>query len=350
MRSDVNPRASIVCAAALIAQTVFTSVPAAEAAPLYRIVKTIPLGAPERWDYASFDAARDRVYVAHGDRLTVVDAAKGTVIGQVGTFPGGTHGSAAVGSTGYTDDGKAGIAAAFDATTLGVLKQIPAAADADGIVYDPASRHVFVINGDSGSITVIDPHSNNAIATIKIGAGLEAAESDGKGKLFVDGAEQHDLIVIDTRTNAVLAHYPMPGCVRPHGIAVDGETRRVFVTCVNKAMIVVDADKGTNLASLPIGASSDGAAFDPNRKLALSSNGDGTLTVVKEVDATHFVKLGDVTTAPSARTIAIDPETGRVFLPAATIAKTEPPATPGGRPHVTFVPRSLKLLVLEPRI
>jgi YVTN family beta-propeller protein len=339
-----------VCAGALVVQTVFAVIPAADAAPLYRILKTIPLGAPDRWDYATFDAARNRVYVAHDDRLTVVDAAKGTVVGQVGIFPGGTHGSAAVGSTGYTDDGKAGIAAAFDATTLHVLKQLPAAPDADGIVYDSASGHVFVINGDSGSITVIDPQSNSAIAAIKIGAGLEAAVADGKGKLFVDGADQHDLIAIDTRTNAVLAHYPMPGCVRPHGIAVDGETRRVFVTCINKVMTVVDADKGTNLASLPIGAGSDGAAFDPKRKLALSSNGDGTLSVIKEVDATHFVKLGDVATAPSARTIGIDPATGRVFLPAATIAKTEPPSTPGGRPHVTFVPGSLKLLVLEPTI
>jgi YVTN family beta-propeller protein len=350
MGFDMNGRALIVCAVMGAAQLISASLSAAEAAPLYRIVKTIPLGAPERWDYASFDAPRNRVYVAHGDRLAVVDAAKDTVVGQVGTFPGGTHGSAAVGSTAYTDDGRAGIAAAFDPASLRVLKQIPAAPDADGIIYDPASRHVFVINGDSGSITVIDPQSNSAIVTIKIGARLEAAEVDGKGKLFVDGVEQHDLIAIDTRTNAVLAHYPMPGCLRPHGIAVDGETRRVFVTCVNKAMIVVDADKGTNLASLPIGTSSDGAAFDPKRRLALSANGEGTLSVVKEVDANHFVKLGDVPTQRSARTIAIDPATGRVFLPTATIAKTEPPATPGGRPHVTYVPGSLKLLVFEPAI
>jgi DNA-binding beta-propeller fold protein YncE len=131
---------------------------------------------------------------------------------------------------------------------------------------------------------------------------------------------------------------------------VDAEARRVFATCINKLMVVIDADKGTNIAQLPIGASSDGAAFDPKRKLALSSNGDGTLTVVKEVDANHFVKLGDVPTLRSARTIAVDPATGRVFLPAATIAKTEPPPIPGGRPHVTYAAGSLKLLVLEPRI
>lgn len=337
-----------VCAAALVAQMfLFT---AAQSAPLYRVVNAIPLGAPERWDYATFDAARNRVYVAHGDHLAVVDAARGVLVGQVGPFPGGTHGSATAGAFAYTDDGEAGTAAAFDPVSLRVMKQIPAAADADGIVSDPASGHLFVINGDSGSITVIDPKRNTAVATIKIGAGLEAAIPDGKGKLFVDGVEQHDVVAVDTRTNAVLAHYPMPGCARPHGIAMDSETRRVFVTCVNKAMIVVDADKGTNLASLPIGASSDGAAFDPKRKLALSSNGEGTLSVIKEVDANHFVKLGDVPTQRSARTIAIDPATGRVFLPAAIISKIESPTTPGGRPHVTFVPGSLKLLVLEPTI
>lgn len=342
----------ILLAAALLTQAVSTSTQAAKATPLYRLAKTIPLGAPERWDYATFDPSSNRVYVAHGDHLTAVDVGKDIVVGQVGTFPGGTHGVAVADGAhiAYTDDGNAGIAAAFDPTTLRVLKQIQAAPDADGVVYDPASRHVFVIEGDSGSITVIDPQTNSAEATINIGAALEAADVDGKGKLFVDGVENHDLIAIDTKTHAVLAHYAMAGCLRPHGIAVDAEMRRVFVTCINKVMIVVDADKGSNLASVPIGASSDGAAFDPRRKLALSSNGDGTLTVVKEVDASHFVRLGDVATVRSARTIAIDPGTGRVFLPAADVAKIEPPDTPGGRPHVTYVPGSLRLLVLEPTI
>jgi DNA-binding beta-propeller fold protein YncE len=291
---------------------------AAEATPLYKIVASIPLGSPERWDYATYDAASKRVYVAHGDHLTVVDAAKNAVAGQVGTFPGGTHGSAVAEGThvAYTDDGKAGIAAAFDPTTLRVVKQIPAAPDADGIVYDSASRHVFVIDGDSGVITVIDPQANATITTIK--------------------------------TNTVIAHYPLTGCERPHGIAVDADSRRVFVTCINKVMVVVDADKGANLASLPIGASSDGAAFDPRRKYALSSNGEGTLSVIKEVDANHFVKLGDVPTQRSARTIAIDPASGRIYLPAADIAKVEPPDAPGRRPRTPYVANSLKLLVLEP--
>ena len=148
---------------------------------------------------------------------------------------------------------------------------------------------------------------------------------------------------------SVLARYPMPGCERPHGIAIDAETRRVFSTCVNKEMVVVDADNGKIVATLPIGQGSDGAAFDAERKLALSSNADGTLTVVKEKSADDFAVIGHVATLKSARTIAIDEKTGRVFLPAADIAKIEPPATEGGRPRVTFVSGSTKLLVFAPR-
>lgn len=317
----------------------------------YKIAQTISLGAGERWDYVSYDPVDNRVYVAHGDHVSVVDAAKNAVIGQIATFPGGTHGIAVAhaGHIGYTDDGKSGEVGAFDLKSFKVETRLHADTDADGIVFDEHSGHIFVINGDSGTITVIDPKTNAAIDTIKIGAGLEAADIDGKGKLFVDGAENHDIIVIDTKTNAVAAHYPMPGCVRPHGIAVDAQARRVFATCINKVMVVVDADKGTLVATLPIGAGSDGAVFDPVRKWAISANGEGTISVIAEKDADHFESLGEIPTARSARTIAIDPASGRLFLPAADVDKVDPPSTPGGRPRTTYKAGSLKLLVLAPQ-
>jgi len=340
-----------IAAAATIAFASAISVaPAAEPAQAYKMVKTIALGPGERWDYATFDPSSGRVYVAHGDHVTVVDAGTGTALGEIGPLAGGTHGIATApeAGLGYTDDGKAGIAAAFDLKTLKIVKQIPAAADADGIVRDSVTGHIFVINGDSGSITVIDPKANAAVTTIDVGAPLEAAVPDGKGKLFVLEVDAHMVAAIDTKTNAVIARYPMPGCERPHGIAVDAETRRVFATCVNKVMTVVDADKGTIVATLPIGIGSDGAAFDPRRKLAISSNGEGTLSVIQEKDADHFVALPDVPTQRGARTIAIDPATGRLFLPTADVAKIDPPTEAGGRPHVTYVPGSMKLLVFQP--
>jgi YVTN family beta-propeller protein len=140
------------------------------------MTKTVALGPGERWDYVIFDPSAKRVYVAHGDHVTVVDETKSKVIGQIGTFPGGTHGIAISTETkqGYTDDGKAGIAIAFDLGSLKPLKQISAAAGADGIIYEPVTRHVYVISGDSDSLTVIDPATNAAGATINVGAGLEA--------------------------------------------------------------------------------------------------------------------------------------------------------------------------------
>ena len=326
------------------------AIAADRAATSYRMTKTVALGAGERWDYVVFDASAKRVYVAHGDHVTVVDERKGEVIGQIGTFPGGTHGIAISTGTnrGYTDDGKAGTAIAFDLGSLKVLKRIPAAPHADGMIYEPVTRHVYVINGDSGSLTVIDPDTNSAIATIDVGAGLEAGAVDGKGALFVDGADDHDIVRIDARTNEVVAHWAMPECERPHGLAIDPATRRLFATCANNVLVVVDADNGANIATVPIGSSSDGAAFDQARKLIFSSNGDGTLSVILEKDARTFVPAETIKTVPSARTMTIDPETGRLFLVAADIAKIDPPATAGGRPRVTYVPNSLKLLYFDP--
>ncbi len=322
---------------------------AVAAEPMYVLERTIPLGAGERWDYVTYDRNADRAYVAHGDHVTVVDVAKGAVVGDIGTFPGGTHGIgiAAGAGVGFTDDGKAGSIAPFDLKSLKTGKVLKGSEDADGIVFDSSSGHVFVINGDSGSITVVDPASRAIVATVTVDSGLEAGAADGKGRLFVDGVVQHDIVVVDTKTNKVIAHYPMAGCERPHGIAVDAAARRVFATCVNKIMIVVDADTGKTIASLPIGSGSDGAVFDPVRKRALSSNGEGSITVIEEKDADHFVSLGDVATAKSARTIAIDTTTGRLFLPAADIEKMGP-ADANGRARPIYKAGSLKLLVYAP--
>jgi YVTN family beta-propeller protein len=332
--------------AALLATPAFAD----STSPPYKQVKAVALGAPDKWDYVVFDPASHRVYVAHGSEVSVVDGTSGAIVGTIGTFPGGTHGIGIVQANGhgYTDDGKAGVASSFDLKTLKPLKATPTAPDADGIGFDPASGHVFVINGDSGSITVVDPKTDTAVTTIKVGGGLEFGMPDGKGKFYVDGAENKEMIRIDTKTNTIDARWPMPACEKPHGLALDVEGRRVFASCVNGVMLALDADTGKQVASLPIGQYTDFAMFDPVRKRVFSSNGDGTLSVYHEKDANNFEPLPTVVTARSARTMGLDPMTGRVYLAAADIAKIDPPETPGGRPHVTFVPGSLKLLFFDP--
>jgi len=322
----------------------------ASAAPPYALTKTVPLGAPDRWDYLAFDASSHRVYVSHGPVVSVVDAGSGAIVGTIGTFPGGTHGIGIVTAAGrgYTDDGKAGTAISFDPTTLKTEKTTAAAPDADGISYDSASRHIFVIDGDSGSITVINPTTDSAVTTINVGGGLEFGAADGAGKFYVNGAEKGEIVRIDTKSNRVDARWPVPSCTKPHGLAIDAKERRVFVSCVNGVMLVLDADSGKQVANLPIGKYTDAAAFDPVRKRVFSSNGDGTLSIYEEKDANTFEPLETVKTQPSARTMAIDPESGRLYLTAMKITKIDPPAEPGGRPHVTFAPGSLALLVFDP--
>jgi YVTN family beta-propeller protein len=338
---------------AAVALAISSAAPAFAAdhpSPDYHVTKSVALGSGERWDYVTYDPTGKRVYVAHGDHVTVVDETTGEVIGQIGTFPGGTHGIAVSTEThqGYTDDGRAGTATAFDLASLKPLKQIAAAPDADGIIYEPVTGHIYVINGDSGSLTVIDPKTNTSIATIKVGAGLEAGLADGKGALFVDGAENHDIVKIDAKSNKVEAHFDMPACKKPRGLAIDSDTRRLFAACENNVLVVVDAENGKNVATLPIGSSTDGAAFDPIRKRVFSSNGDGTLSVIQEKDDHTFVSAATVKTPLGARTMAIDPNSGRLFLVTADIAAVEPSTAQGGRKRVSYVPGSLKLFYFDP--
>ncbi|MGA7372296.1 MAG: YncE family protein [Methyloceanibacter sp.] len=290
------------------------------------------------------------MFVAHGDRVTVVDGRTGAILGNVEGLQGGAHGIAIVPGTGrgYTDDGRAGTAASFDLDKLNLINTIKADADADAVVFDPTSGHVFVVDGDPGKLTVIDPKSDSAVATIDAGGKLETAVAGDNGKLYVNGEEKREIIRVDTATNQVDGHWPIPNCTSPHGLALDPEAHRLFSSCTNNVLVIVDADTGTTIATLPIGARSDAAAFDPKRKLIFSSNGDGSLSVIAEKDANTFVTVASVATLRSARTMAVDPVSGRLYVVAADTT-VNPSADPSDLRHRYVVtPGSAKLLFLDP--
>jgi YVTN family beta-propeller protein len=339
---------------ALFAATVLASSASAQTdlASGYKVTKAVPLGAPERWDYVVFDRAGKRVYVGHADHVSVVDGITGAVVGDALVKSGGTHGVAISTATGkgYTDDGVAGVVIAFDLKTLKPLKRIPGHEDADGVTLDPVTGHVFVVNGDSKSLTVIDPKTDTVVATIDAGGGLEYAVAPGDGKVYVNGAEKGELLRINAHTNQIDARWPLPDCKSAHGLAVDPDGRRAFVTCMNKVMTIVNIDTGAVVAKLPIGLGTDAAAFDPKRKLAFSSNGDGTISVVHEVDPQTFVSAGTIPTRITARTMDIDPATGRLFVAAAKLDPSAPPPVyvPGHPWRPTLLPGSLELLFIDP--
>jgi len=329
-----------------VAALLIGAAPAAPA-PDYVLTKSVPLGAPDRWDYVVFSADTGRVYVAHGDRVTVVDARSGQVVGEVTGMPGGTHGAAISVATGqgFTDDGEAGQAVAFDLKTLKVTRRIPAADDADGMVLEKATGRVFVVDGDPGTISVIDAKSAAPVATIVAGEKVEYVASDDNGTIYAAGEGNGDVLKIDARTNTVGARWATPDCVKPHGLALDRANNRVFMGCVNSTMMVVDTGTGRLVAELPIGLGSDAVAFDAKRKRVFSSNGrDGTISVYQQTAPDVYRAMTPIVTAISARTMTVDAATGRLFVAA---ADTDPAVALGGRPRIRS--GTLKLMIFDPR-
>ena len=336
-------------AVVLLAPNIVIATAAQAGPPNYHIAMVVPLGPPDRWDYVVFDPDSHRVYVAHGDRVTVVDGVNGTVVGTVEGMPGGTHGIAVSHATGkgYTDDGKAGEVIEFDLATFKVTKRIKAETDADGIVFDPTSGHIFVIDGDSGKLTVIDPKTDTVVATVDGGGALEFGEAGNNGKFYVDGTEKNEIVRVDAATNMADAHWPMPTCVKPHGLAIDREHHRLFASCSNKVMVVMNADNGVVMATLPIGEGTDFASFDPQSGLAYSSNRDGTISVIAEMSPDKFVSLPSIPTQIGARTMAIDPNTGRIYLVAADMSVNESAAPTDFRRRYSIKSGTVKLLFLD---
>jgi YVTN family beta-propeller protein len=331
-------RALIAAAAALFALT------GAQAAD-YTISRTIPLGPPDKWDYLVFEPTKNRVYAAHGTEVTVVDVASGTVVGRV---PGlaSAHGVAIIPALGrgFAASGKTDKLVAFDLETLKPVGTIPAGSDPDALVYDPASGHLLVMDGDGNAVTVIDPGKSAVVATIPLKGQPEFGAVDGAGKLFVNIESTKELVRIDTATNKIEARWPIAACDAPHGLSIDVASHLLFPSCVNGIMLAVDDRDGHIVATLAIGKGSDATAVDTKNRLAFSSNGDGTLSVATISGPAAVATPVSVATAPGARTMAVDQGTGRLFMVTADVAGT--PA-PGTRPN--FTPGSVKLLVLDPK-
>lgn len=313
----------------------------------YKLVKEVSLGAPDRWDYLTFDPASNRIYIAHGDRLTVVSGRDGAIVGEVTGIPGGTHGIGLSAGQGFTDDGRAGAVVVFDPRTLKVVGHAPAQPDADGIAVEPATGRVFVADGDSGKLTVIDPRTDRVVATIDGGGGLEFLVAGGDGKVYVNGAEKREVLRIDARLNKIDARWPVPDCVSPHGLAIDRAGHRLFVSCENRRLTVLDSLTGAIVATAPIGAGSDADAYDPVRHRVFSSNADGTVTVIEQRPSDAYAVVETLKTRVTGRTMTIDPKSGRLYVAAASIeSSATPPAPVGARPRLK--PGSLMLLIYDP--
>jgi DNA-binding beta-propeller fold protein YncE len=231
--------------------------------------------------------------------------------------------------------------------TLKIIKELPADEDTDAVVYDPASARVFVMQGDPHNITVIDTRTDSVVTKLALDGQPEFAAVDGRGKLFVNITDKNEIQEIDTKAAKIEATWSISDCQRPHGLAISPADHRLFASCVNSKLLVVDSTDGKIVATLPIGKGSDAAAYDAVRKRVFSSNGDGTLSVIQQDTPQGYRVLGNVPTRELARTMALDPKSGRVFLVTGDRVEVDPAATD---PRKRFAVRagSVALLLADP--
>jgi len=318
------------------------------AAQEYQVAKRAKLGGEGGWDYLTVDDTARRLYVSRSSHVMVLDADTLQVVGDI-PDTAGVHGIAIAAELGkgFTSNGRADTLTVFDTQTLKATGEVKAGANPDAILYDTFTKRVFAFNGRSGDVTVVDAKTGAVAATIPIGGKLEFGQTDGKGRVFVNVEDKNEIAELDAKGMKVLARWPIAPCEEPTGLALDAAHRLLFSVCGNGLMAVVDADTGKVVATLPIGAGSDGAAFDPTTQNAFSSNGEGTLSVVHESAPDKFAVVQTVKTQRSARTITLDPKTGSLLLPAAELGPA-PAATPGQpRPRPTVVPGTFALLVVS---
>jgi YVTN family beta-propeller protein len=313
----------------------------------YHVVKQIKLGGEGGWDYVTIDARARRLYLSRSTHVMVVDADSGNVVGDIPNTPG-VHGVAIVSDLGkgFTSNGRDNSVTVFELKTLKVLKQISVGKNPDTIIYDPASKRVFTMNGASQDATVIDPQAETVIGTIALEGRPEFAVADEAGHVFANLEDKSQMVELDTRKLAVLNRWSLAPCEEPSGLALDRKHKRLFSVCSNKQMAVMNAESGKVVMTLPIGSGPDAAGFDAETGLAFSSNGEGTLTIVHEDSPDKFSVVENVKTQRGARTMAFDPKTHQVYLVTAEFGPPPAPTPERPRPRPSIVPGTFTLLIV----
>ena len=312
-------------------------------APALHLLTRYEVGGEGGYDYIRFEPGASRLFVAHGKKVEVLDAATGRKLGEIAPT-NGVHGIALAPAQnhGFTTNGTDRSVTMFDLRTLATLKVIKyTGVKPDALEFDPETRRVFVANGDpklGGDLTVIDAATGDIIATVELSGKLEGMAFDGRGRLFVAAEDRGTVHVVDTRTLAVLAQWPLAPGEEPTGVAIDAVHHRLFLACSNHLLVVLDSDSGRVISTSPIGGGPDGAAFDPTTGRVFTSNREGTLSVVREVTPDEYAPEPPVTTEPGARTVALDERTQRLYLPTANFGA-------GSR---TPVAGSFRVLVVGP--
>jgi DNA-binding beta-propeller fold protein YncE len=315
----------------------------------YKVLKTAKVGGAGGYDYVNADVEGRRLYIARSGpmpRINVFDLDTLEAVGEIATT--NAHGAVVDAKSGHGFASSKPILM-FDAKTMMHIKTIDVQGNPDGMLFDPSDQRVYVLSHAAPHVTAIDAKDGTVLGTVDIGGMPEQAASDGKGHLYIDVEDKDNIAVVDAKTLTVTGHYDVAGkggtCA---GLAIDVKNRILFATCRNPAtMVILSADDGKIITTLPIGNGTDGAGFNPNTMEAFTSQGDGTLTIVKENGPTSFAVEQTVQTMMGARTSTLDGKTNHIILIGAEFGPPTPPAQPGGRPgRGQIVPDSFSILMV----
>jgi YVTN family beta-propeller protein len=314
----------------------------------YRVVANHTLGGEGGWDCLALDPGSNRLFITRGNHVMVVDRSDGRVIGDI---PGLDHAhdvafDVAAGR-GFATSGGDSSVVMFDLRTLQPLGRIPVDVDADIILFDPATRRVFSMNADAGTMSVIDPVAGTRIGTVALGANPEFGVADGQGHLYVNLASSSELAEIDAAGMTVTRRWSLAPGESPTGLAMDTRHHVLFSACRNQVMVISDAVAGRVITTVPIGRGADGCEFDAGRGLAFASTGDGVITVVQEDSPTRFHVAESPRTAPGARTMTLDPHTHTLYTVTSQFGP-QPADSVNGRPRrPPMIPGTFALYTLR---
>ena len=318
----------------------------------YHLLKKYPFGAAEGatreyFDYVTVDSAARRVYLSHGTEIKVVDADTGALVANIGGLKQ-SHGVAVAKefNRGFITDGAEGKVIIFDLQTLKATGDAKADKDADSIVYDPASKRVFAMNGDPHSSTVIDAKTGSVVGTIDLGGGPEFAVADGSGTVYVNIEDKSELVAIDSKSLKIKSRWPLAPAGTPTAIAKDEAHHRLFSAGRNpQTLVALDSDTGKVIQSFPISAGVDAAAYDPETQLLFVSTREGMVHIFHEESPDKFSEAGTVKTEFGAKTMGLDTKTHNIFLDTADFAPAPAPTAEHPHPQRTPIQGTFHVLV-----
>ncbi|RKR04983.1 LOW QUALITY PROTEIN: YVTN family beta-propeller protein [Flavobacterium sp. 81] len=314
-----------------------------------KLSKEIKVGGNLGWDYLSVDEASQRLFVSHGNVVNVIDLKTEKVIGTISDTKG-VHGIAIANdlNKAFITDGAENAVTVINLNTFELIEKVAIQGiKPDAVLYDKFSKKVFVFNAKTNDATVLDALTNKVVKTIPLDGKPEFSVTNAKGLVYVNIEDKNQIKVIDATKLEVLHSWDISPGDEPSGLAFDSDNNRLFSVCGNSILVVTNADTGKVITKLPIDEGSDGVFFDEKRKLVFSSNGSGTLSVIKQKDKDHYAVLQTVKNAKGARTLTMSKATGTLYLPTASFGEAPAATNDNPNPRAPITPDSFKILVLK---